>query len=63
MRENLFEPALEEAEKLGLTWEKKVVRLTPTEELKKLVERSDARRMEEEDAGTEGVTADDSAQD
>ena len=63
VHENLFEPAIEEAEKLGLTWEKKVVRLTPTEELKKLVELSDAPRLEEEDADTEEVTADDSTQD
>lgn len=62
VREKLLEPAIEEAEKLGLTWEKKVVRLTPTEELKKLVELSDARRAEEEDADTEEVTADDSTQ-
>jgi hypothetical protein len=46
----------------GAGWEKKVVRLTPTEELKKLVELSDVRRAEEEDADTEEVTADDSTQ-
>ena len=62
VREKLLEPAIDEAEELGLTWEKKVVRLTPTEELKKLVELRDARRQEEEDADTEEVTADDSAQ-
>jgi CRISPR-associated protein Csb1 len=62
VRKNLFEPALEEAEKLGLPWEKKVVRLTPTEELKKLVALSDAPRLEEEDADTEGGTTDDSTQ-
>jgi CRISPR-associated protein Csb1 len=62
VRKNLFEPALEEAEKLGLAWEKKVIRLTPTEELKKLVELSDAPRLEEDDADIGGVTADDSAQ-
>jgi CRISPR-associated protein Csb1 len=62
VRENLFEPAIVEAEKLGLTWEKQVVRLTPTKELKKLVELSDAPRLEEEDADTAGVTVDDSTQ-
>jgi CRISPR-associated protein Csb1 len=62
VREKLLEPAIQEAEKLGLTWEKKVVRLTPTDELKKLVELSDARRPEEEDEDTEEVTADDSTQ-
>jgi CRISPR-associated protein Csb1 len=62
VREKLLEPAIEEAENLGLTWEKKVVRLTPTEELKKLVELSDSPRSEVEDADTEEVTADDSTQ-
>ncbi|MCI0419471.1 MAG: type I-U CRISPR-associated RAMP protein Csb1/Cas7u [Acidobacteria bacterium] len=63
VREKLLEPAIEEAEKLGLIWEKKVVCLTLTEELKKLVELSDVRRVEEGDAEIEEVTADDSAQD
>lgn len=63
VREELLEPGIEEAEKLGFTWEKNVVRLTPTEKLKKLVELSDAsRRVEEKDAETEEVTADDSTQ-
>jgi CRISPR-associated protein Csb1 len=62
VHEKLLEPAIVEAEKLGLTWEKKVVRLTPTEELKKLVELSDARRVEGEEDEIEEVTADDSAQ-
>jgi CRISPR-associated protein Csb1 len=57
----LLKPAIEEAEKLGLTWEKKVVLLTPTEELKKLVDLSDGPGMQDEDeeevpadAGDEG---------
>jgi CRISPR-associated protein Csb1 len=47
---NLLEPAIRHAEELGLAWERKVVRLRPSEELKKLIELSDARRPEEIDA-------------
>jgi hypothetical protein len=38
----LLTPAIKQAEELGVCWEKSVIRLTPTEELKKLVELSDA---------------------
>lgn len=56
VRNDLLNPAMENAEKLGLRWQTKVVRLTPSEELKKLVEFSDARQPAEEDA--EEATAD-----
>jgi hypothetical protein len=38
----IFNEALAEAEKLGLRWEKKVIKLEPTEKLKELVKGSDA---------------------
>lgn len=55
---NLLEKAIKEAEKLGVVWEKKVLHLTPTEALKKLVELSDARRPEGDDDTTEQVADD-----
>jgi CRISPR-associated protein Csb1 len=51
VRKTLLKPAIEEAEELGVCWEETVVRLTPTAELKRLVELSDAL----------GPTADDEA--
>jgi CRISPR-associated protein Csb1 len=60
VREKLLDPAITEAETVGLRWEKKVVCLTPAEELKKLVLLSDARVPAEEDA--EEATADVGAQ-
>lgn len=59
--QQLLEEALQQAEKEGNTriaWEKKIIRLTPTEKLLELVRRSDARQGDEdtekpEDEGTE----------
>jgi CRISPR-associated protein Csb1 len=43
IRETLLKPAIKHAEEeLGVCWQKSVIRLTPTEELKSLVEMSDA---------------------
>ncbi len=62
----LLTDALKEAEdaatKASITWEKRVIRLTPSEQLKKLVELSDRRQPEEgdeepavtDDAGDQG---------
>jgi CRISPR-associated protein Csb1 len=48
VRKKLLEPAVEHAEQLGVCWKKTVTVLTPSEELKRLVELSDARGAEEE---------------
>jgi CRISPR-associated protein Csb1 len=50
----IFEQALAEAEKLGLKWEKKVIKLEPTEKLKELVKRTDALGPVSEEKGKSG---------
>jgi CRISPR-associated protein Csb1 len=47
----IFEQALAEAENLRLKWEKKVIKLEPTEKLKELVKRSDALGPVSEEEG------------
>lgn len=62
VRKTLLKPAIERAEELGVCWEKTMIRLVPTAELRKLVELSDALGpMDDEatnqaasDAGSEG---------
>lgn len=61
VREKVLKPALREAEARGLAWNEEVTRLTPSDELRKLVELSDARGLQDEpveeaagDVGTEG---------
>lgn len=54
----LLKAALTDAEGLGVCWEKSVVRLTATEELKKLVERSDALQLTEDNETIDPTASD-----
>lgn len=49
IRDQLLDPAIKQAKMLGVSWKETVVRLTPTEELRKLVELSDTLGPTEED--------------
>lgn len=62
VREQLFDKAIEEAEALGVRWEKSVLRLTPTAELAKLVELSDACRPDAEEDASDQAAADGGAE-
>lgn len=58
VRSKLLDPALAEAERLGVRWSKTVTILEPTEKLKELVRRSDARGPElEPEPGEEPADA------
>jgi len=63
IRKELLDPAIEHAEKIGVRWEKSVIRLTPSEELTKLVELSDARGAEEEGESDDQAASDASLED
>jgi CRISPR-associated protein Csb1 len=57
VRKILLKPAIEWAKELGVCWEKTVIRLTPTAELRKLVELSDALGpMEEDEANNQAAS-------
>lgn len=58
VRKQLLDKAIGEAQALGVGWEKSVLRLTPTAELAKLVELSDARRPDAEEDASDQAAAD-----
>jgi CRISPR-associated protein Csb1 len=65
VRKTLLEPAMKAAEneKLGLIWNKSVIRLSPSEQLRTLVELSDGLEPQPEDGDAEEASAGASDQD